>query len=316
MGDPTRDNVPYGTIRDRFDARRVIPFVGAGVCMVGREEKWTLGRGLPLGSELARELARDLGYSGEHRFCERCGEPIGDGDLRLDKIAQHAKNAENEFVFRTRLRSILAEQGRPNDLHDLLAELWPRIRLVVTTNYDTLLESALHSRDERFHTVFHTPRNQAGANCFGFLEHGGERPQYFSDDQLARRDLSEAGIIFKMHGTMATGAARDWEDFVITEDDYTAFLSQMPIPTAFFPYFVESSFLFLGCSLEDPDVRVLLHQLRKHRSKQDVPSWSIRRGASNAEKSAWAKRGVTVCNEVLTDFVRQIREELGRIGSV
>jgi hypothetical protein len=88
---------------------------------------------------------------------------------------------------------------------------------------------------------------------------------------------------------------------VITEDDYTAYLSHMPIPTAFFPDFVQRSFLFLGCSLEDPNLRVLLHRLRKH--KKGVPSWAIQFKASEAEKRLWEKRDVFVYDADINEFV-------------
>ena len=57
-------------------------------------------------------------------------------------------------LLRRQLRSHLAVNAKPGALHEYLARL-PGHRLIITTNYDTLLEQALRAANKPFHLVVH-----------------------------------------------------------------------------------------------------------------------------------------------------------------
>ena len=92
------------------------------------------------------------------------------------------------------------------------------------------------------------------------------------------------------------------------------------IPSVFYPYFRERSFLFLGYSLRDWNLRVVLKNLSKYLSKRGAGdgdedqehSWAIQRNPSELERKLWEKRNVTIFNLALDEFARKMRERLGR----
>jgi hypothetical protein len=93
------------------------------------------------------------------------------------------------------------------------------------------------------------------------------------------------------------------------------------IPSLFFPYFRERSFLFLGYSLRDWNLRVILKNLSKYLAKRptdsedeedQLPSWAIQRNPSELERKLWAKRGVNIFDVALDEFVGRMRERLAK----
>jgi hypothetical protein len=112
---------------------------------------------------------------------------------------------------------------------------------------------------------------------------------------------------------------------VITEEDYVEFLSRMTnnaaIPSLFYPYFRERSFLFLGYSLRDWNLRVVLKNLSKYLPKgtassdddeDQLPSWAIQRNPSELERRLWDKRHVSIFDLTLDEFVSTLQERLER----
>lgn len=289
------DKVPYDDILEYWDQEALIPFLGAAVCMVDRDKKkaWSRGSELPNGTELAHELARRVGYKAKVR--EKLSLPkVAQYALKGDK---HASEEDKLKALRHILQELLVTPCKPNRLHNLLAGRSEKTHLFVTTNYDSLLERAMG--DRKFDVIFHAPRNQRGPDYFGWLPSGESQAKFRTDIELARMDFTGKTVIFKMHGTVS---GQTWDDFVIAEDDYTSYLSHMPIPTMFFPAFVQCSFLFLGCSLEDPNLRVLLVRLKKPRGR--VPSWAIQLKARESEQWFWRDRGIRVIDANLNAFVQ------------
>src|SRR5262249_27511244 len=140
--------------------------------------------------------------------------------------------------------------------------------LIITTNYDTLLEKALHSANKPFHLVVHPIESEEWRGSVLWWPPGATKPETPAANELDI-DLSKGTVIYKMHGSLGGSVNGDWDNFVITEDDYTEFLSQMSggnsvIPAIFQAHFHELKFLFLGYSLSDWNLRVMLKNLSRH----------------------------------------------------
>jgi hypothetical protein len=123
-----------------------------------------------------------------------------------------------------------------------------------------------------------------------------------------------------MHGTLWP-ASEAWDNFVITEEDYVEFLSRMTtnsssaVPAQFYQYSRQRSFLFLGYSLHDWNLRVVLRNLRRQfetRAGQaddgDVPSWAIQRRPSALERRLWSRRRVDIFDMDIDQFVRHLAD--------
>jgi hypothetical protein len=78
------------------------------------------------------------------------------------------------------------------------------------------------------------------------------------------------------------------------------------IPAIFAEAFQSRHFLFLGYSLRDWNLRVVLNRIQDSRRSSDITSWSIQHKPSLMERKFWQKRGVEVYDMTLDDFVRDM----------
>src|SRR5262245_17911149 len=126
---PAAIEPPYGIILDELRAGNVVPFLGAAasrVCASGAVPT------LPSGAELASMLALDANFPS--------ADPHDRGDLA--KVSSYYVDGSSRGALRRRLRRVFADAGyQCNDLHRFLAEVANNL-VIVTTNYDTLLEQA------------------------------------------------------------------------------------------------------------------------------------------------------------------------------
>ena len=137
-----------------------------------------------------------------------------------------------------------------------LAEL--NFPLIITTNYDRLFEDALLMAGKNPTTAVYQPKATA-------------RPEDPLQDPSPQNPF-----IFKIHGDINTP-----ESLVITDEDYIDFVLRMTAPGEFNPvpetfYFRLSKWptLFIGYSLLDYNLRLLLKTLRH--KKDQIPALLIR----------------------------------------
>lgn len=223
-------------------SRRLIPFVGAGISAQS-------GFKFPNWRRLLEQL-------NELAVRQRSVSDTEEVQIRqlLDR-GQYLMAAE-ELRFRLPVdeyESFLVDQLDPVDavpaeVHRQLFRMDPR--LIITTNYDRLLEDAFASRYQRAATVL-TYRDAASV-------------------QKVLQSGSRAGrpIIFKIHGSID-----EVDDLILSERDYRRLLYESPgYRLVLSAIFLTHVVLFLGFSFEDPELRLLLEQHReslKHRSDPD-----------------------------------------------
>jgi len=308
---------PYGVISNLLRKRRVVPFLGAGASMAGRPAgvAWDARAPafLPSGLDLSHLLADEAQFpsSDEH---DR-------GDLA--RVASYFATVAGRRILRDRLREVLlAGNCHGGELHEFLASQVPGPLIIVVTNYDTLLEQAFQAAGRAYDLVIYPADRRDIANAVLWWEHGREEPTAVNPNELDI-DLDRTTVIFKMHGTVMTQSAT-WDNFVITEEDYVEFLSRLTfntaIPSIFYPYFRERSFLFLGYGLRDWNLRVLLKNLSKHlatsgrgaegEDEEVLPSWAIQLHPSPLEERLWQRNHVNIFDCNLDEFVAQMRQRI------
>lgn len=181
-----------------------------------------------------------------------------------------------------------------------------QLPLVVTTNYDDLIERAFDSISRSY--VLVVDRSHPTQICVGrsgdTLEKVDRRKM---GEVLRKHDLP---VIFKMHGAISRANPRD-DKFLITEEDYTDFLGRSGgyLPPAVSALLRDKNLLFLGYGLKDWNVRVLLRKLRLERQQQRR-SWAVWLGPSKAERAIWEKNEITVYDLRLQEFVGHLVPEL------
>ena len=104
-------------------------------------------------------------------------------------------------------------------------------------------------------------------------------------------------MILKLHGQVERTSAREWESFVVTEDDYIDYLAQTEIaaavPVSLAARLRRSHFLFLGYTMADWNLRVILHRLWGDQPLS-YHSWAVQPEPKPLEREFWHRRDVDV----------------------
>ena len=193
--------------------------------------------------------------------------------------------------------------------------------VIVVTNYDTLVEQAFRAAGKPYDLVVYPSDRKDIANAILWWPQGAREPLVKAPNELDI-DLTRTTVMYKMHGTIVH-ETEEWDNFVITEEDYVEFLSRMmasaAIPSMLYPYFRDRSFLFLGYSLRDWNLRVLLKNLSKYFYKRaggsdddddQLPSWAIQRSPSELERQLWKKRKVNIFDISLNEFASKMQQRM------
>lgn len=285
---------------------KVTPFLGAGVnlCDRRKDETWEMGRNLPSGKELALYLAKSYQY------------PDQDGDLL--RISQYVDAALGEGVLYDELRTLFASKIAPTSLHTFLAGISPVLRtagvrqqVLVTTNYDDLLEDAFAAAGVEFDLLWYEAKRR-DPNCGRFFHRSpaGELTLIDRPNEWSGIDLMQRPAVLKLHGAIGASAGQD--SFVITEDNYIDYMTLSDVSTQI-PMVLQdplrnSHFVFMGYSLRDWNLRVVLNRLWGQQ-KLALKSWSVQLGATELDQSLWASRGTV---EIIPDNLSTYIAELGK----
>jgi hypothetical protein len=293
---------PYREILELFHDGQIVPVLGAGASLSERGSlTWDdeTSACLPTAGELGRYLAGRVNF------------PAGESTSDLAKVAQYFRVVVGRSVLRRRLHEIFTRDVQPVSVHGLLAEA-RRPLLIVTTNYDDLIERAFQERGRPYDLVVHPTDNDEWAAAVLHWPHGATQPTVTSPKKLVI-DLAQTTVIYKMHGTIDR---RDTERdaYVITEDDYADFLVRMAnrtaIPAIFSQHFQRRHFLFLGYSLNDWNFRVILSKLERdlpRNDREETFAWSIQNNPSALEQELWNRRRVTIYDMPIKEFVAGLR---------
>jgi hypothetical protein len=210
---------PFGKEVKRFlneffghiDAGNAAVFAGAGLSVPAGFVNWR---------DLLRDIADELDLD-----VDRETDLVSLAQFHVNKYAGN-RHALNQAVIEA-----LSADNPPTENHKLLARL--PITTWWTTNYDTLIETAL--RD------------------------AGKVVDVKSDvQQLANTRPRRDAIVYKMHGDVERP-----NDAVVTRDDYERYtLERGPFINALAGDLVSKTFLFVGFSFTDPNLDQVLARVR------------------------------------------------------
>jgi hypothetical protein len=187
----------------------------------------------------------------------------------------------------------------------------PFFPLIVTTNYDDSLERAFAEAGEPFDLVTY----MADGEERGKFRH--TRPDGTSElipvpNEYTELRCEERPVIAKIHGTVAR-RPEDPDSYVITENHYISYLTHTDL-TQLIPLYVamrmrKSHFLFLGYSLKDWNLRVILHRIWGD-SRAGYRSWAIQSNPDGLDEQSWAQRGVDVLDDRLEEYTVELQARL------
>jgi hypothetical protein len=184
---------------------------------------------------------------------------------------------------------------KPSPTLEMLAQL--PFRIILTTNYDRMLETALQKCDK-------------DPAVFVYSPHANELTPDMSEDPTAERPM-----VFKIHGDL-----NQRESIVITDEDYIAFVQRMsekevmhPVPGTIRFRMRKWPTLFVGYSLRDYNLRLLFRTLRWRVDPANFPpSFSVDRNPDPLILQVWQneRRFVSFVTQDLWTFIPWLSREV------
>jgi DNA-binding SARP family transcriptional activator len=291
----------HGDVLKALLSGRLVVVLGSGV-NAGAER---VG-GLPAYAEIAAALAESFDYPFER-----------EGDLA--RVSQYVALMKGVGPLYDELHGLFTREYEPATVHRLLAELAGLLRargapgqLILTANFDQALERALSEAGEEFDVVSYIALGRHRGKFLHVSAEGAadvvEVPNTYADVAPPERT-----VILKINGGVDPAPEREWDSFVVSEDDYIDYLAQCDlagvVPVGLVARLRRSHFLFLGYPLREWYLRVFLHRLWG-RESPTYRSWAAEPGLDPVELESWRRLGVAVYEVPLDDYVAELRRRV------
>jgi SIR2-like domain len=305
---PAAGDAHYRLVARAILDGRVVPFLGAGVNLCDRapHTAWQRGHLLPSGSELAGYLANVGEYPP--------GEP-----LELVRVSQYIAVTAGPGPLYEELHELFDAEYAPTRLHRFLASMPGLMRahgtgrypLIVTTNYDDALERSFRDAGEPFDLVSYIADGEHRGK-FMHVAPDGAMQLIEKPNEYTAVAPEERAAILKIHGAVDRSDPEN-DSYVITEDHYIDYLTHTNIanliPVTLAAVLRKSHLLFLGYSMRDWNLRVILHRIWGAQ-KLSYKSWSVQLAPDVVEEESWDQRGVDILDVSLADYIAALEGAL------
>ena len=297
-------------LRQMVDQGNLVVFLGS----------WLAARQVgPLQGPGSKELAAKL--------AERFGvEPAG---RDLPEVAQYVYVTQGSPDLYRELKKLLTSECEPGPVHKFLAR-FPRTlaelgldkgyQLIVSTNFDTLLEQAFDAEQEPYDLAVYMASGRDKGKFVHFPSEGTPKaiaePNSYTKLPIGGDYELQRTLIVKIHGAVdgKFGDYRWKENYVITEDHYIDYLSKSPIeslvPVQVLDKLQDSHCLFLGYTVHDWNLRVFLKRIWEGRL--GARSWAVEPDPDDFDKDLWAPSNVDLYAADLADYIDELQSGSSR----
>ena len=263
--------------------------------------------GLDGGADLAAHLASAFGYP-------------SDRPLDLARVSQYVATMNGSGPLYDELHRRFEEAVEPQPVHRFLAALPPLLRergaphqLIVSTRYDLALERAFEEAGEEVDVVTYVA---IGAVPREVLAPGARRGAVAIDvpnTYATELSLERRTVLLKLHGAVDPFPEREWESFVITEDDYIDYLGRSDVassvPVALAARLRRSHFLFIGYEMVDWNLRLVMHRVWGDRPVA-YRSWAVDPAPTPLESAFWRRFEIDVLDVEPDAYVELLARRL------
>lgn len=189
--------------------------------------------------------------------------------------------------------------------------------LIVTTNYDALLEQEFVKTVGDFHTFSYIADGADQGKFVRKTYHngsGGEPVLVELKNKELRDDLP---VILKLPGTIEPFNAKI--RFAITEDQYFDLLTNRELtsilPSQVMTKLRGSHHLFIGCTIRDWSLRGIFYRIWE-KSWPPYQSWTIQQGSTEFERKYWEACRVKIIDVEMTDYIAGLIERLPQVKKI
>lgn len=258
------------TLIERIQNKKVVLFLGAGASLSATSKD---GKSCPKGCELAKIIS-DKFLGGKEK------------DKSLSTVAEYAIEEHSLVEVQEFIKDIF-NNFEPAYFHKILPSFyWAGI---FTTNYDLIIERAYDSCDERCQDLVPVTSNKDRI------------------DQILRTTNSLP--YNKLHGCIS-----NWSDtttpLIFTVDQYVDHkTNRSSLFNRLLDYGREYTFVFVGYSLEDPDIRQALLELNKN--IEDRPRYyTVTPTVNRFDMSRWSAKRITTIEASFEDFLNELNSSI------
>jgi len=243
----------------------------------------------------------------------------------LTSISSYYESKGDRKDLWTRLFSVVAPKEKPTETHRLIAEaadvhlktdrIWEDY-LIITTNYDSLMETALDERGVPY-VVLRRNRND-GKVYSRFANMTAQDIQELerlntpcTPEQCSLQEPRHMAVVYKMHGCLHKQLSDNDDGLVISDSDYVEFISNIQniIPSHVGRLLGVKQLLFMGYSFSDWNVRSVYEKIISRTAKSNRRDYAVTRSLSRFEEVYFDKRDIVLILTDLRSFVNGIREQ-------
>ena len=278
----------------------------AGIAAPGAARAHTDDDAEILGALLAGRVVPVLGLDGVGDLAAHLASAFSVPDDRpvdLARVSQYVATMKGSGPLYDELHARFEAAVEPTPLHRFLAQLPTLLRergaphqLIVSTNYDLALERAFEEAGEEVDIVAYVAAGPQRGRFWHRPPGEAPRPIDVPNTYATELSLERRTILLKLHGAVDPLPEREWESFVITEDDYIDYLGHSEltavVPVALAAKLRRSHFLFLGYEMADWNLRLILNRIWGERPVA-YRSWAVQRSPSPLARAFWQRYDVT-----------------------
>jgi len=218
------------------------------------------------------------------------------------------------------LHQVFDKDYPPTAVHKFFAALPQTLRakgyrppgqIIISVTYDDLLERALRDAGESFDVISYIAIGPDTGKFRHRLPNGENRIINAPNSYLGLAPDARTTIL-KIHGSVDRENPEQ-DSFVINEEEFIKFMTRTDIshllPIQVAARLRRSNFLFLGYSLRDWSVRVILQRIwGEQRLKYE--SWAVMLKPDEADLMFWRKRDVRIFNMPLQQYIENLKRHL------
>jgi DNA-binding SARP family transcriptional activator len=248
-----------------------------------------------------------------------------DRPLDLARVSQYVATMRGSGPLYDELHARYEAAVEPGPLHRFLASL-PRLArergspypLIVTTNYDLALEQAFADAGEEIDVVAYVASGPHRGRFWHRRPDEPPQPIDVPNTYAVELSLERRPVLLKLRGAVDTQPEREWESFVITEDDYIDYLGRADlagaVPVGLAAKLRRSHFLFLGYEMADWNLRLIVGRIWGDRAVA-YGSWAVQPSPTPLERAFWRRWDVDVVEADPEAYVALLAALVGRNGA-